>query len=401
LKINKLLMKNILQLIVIVLFLAALGCSSEEKETEKKTVSDVPPSVKGSQGSIKSVRLTEKEAAELKIKTVEVSDDIRDYLIVAPGKVYPAPNHVSLVSAPLDGRITSLNAYEGDRVSKGQVIMTLESLTYGNLVAEYLQALSEELYQKNRLTRIRQLVEKKISSESELDRIKSDYQRATAALKSSYAKLRALGVLKSDIHKLEDSEDINPELNIRAPIDGVIDRRMIELGQSVNAYDELTRVIDKTHVLIKGYVSPQDGQVLKTGDTATVTLRNDRNRILKGTINSINPGLDEANRSVVVNIILPTSKGWPKPGENVRLQIEAASPQQVITVPIAALTYDGNTPVVFVKKGEQLYEQRALEVSDLRDKYAFVQKGLKNGEAIAVTQVFSLKALARYEQFSE
>ncbi len=394
-------MRNILYILLPLFLIAAAGCSSDEKEIQEKEITDVPPSVKASESTMKMVQLSDKEASELKIKTVQVSEDIRDYLVIAPGKIMPAPDHVSLVSAPVDGRITSLNVFEGEKVKQGQIIMTIESLTFGNLVADYLQALSEKQYQENKLERIKQLVEKKISSENELDRVKSDFQRAAAALKSSYAKLRALGVLKSDIARLENSEDINPELKIRAPIEGMIDRRMVELGQSVNAYDKLYRIIDKTHILVKGYVSPEDGQELRVGDTATVMLRDNPGRRLRGAINSINPGLDEENRSVVVNLVLPTQNGWPKPGENVRLQIEAASPQEVIAIPVDAITYDGNTPVVFVKKNAKLYEQRALEGTDIRDKYVFVKQGLKSGEEIAVSQVFSLKALARYEQFSE
>lgn len=389
--------------VALILLFSLPGCNQDQEKTEQKQKAqeEVPPSVSGEDTKARIINLSDKEVEELNIQTTRVAREIQNYMVVAPGVAFPAPDHINIVSAPVDGRITSINVTEGDSVSSGSVLITMESLEFGSLVAEYLQAEAEESYQENRLDRIQQLVEKKISSQSELDRARSDYKRASATTNAAYSKLRAVGVPDYDIQKYASHENINPVLNIRAAISGYIDQRFIDLGQSVNAYDKLARVIDKTHVLVKGYVSPQEGQILKTGDSVTITRRKEGSRKMNGVINTINPGLDETNRSVVVNVIVATDDGWPKPGENLRLEIEASSPAEVIAVPVDALTYDGNTPIVFVKQNESTYEKRPLSVSEIRDKYAIVESGLSKNEAIAITQVFSLKALSRYEKFAE
>lgn len=387
----------------LILIMAISGCNRDQEKTEQKQKAqeEVPPSVSGEDTKAKVIQLSDKEVNELDIQTTRVAREIQNYMVVAPGVAFPAPDHINIVSAPVDGRVASIKATEGDSVSKGSVLFTMESLEFGSLVAEYLQAKAEKSYQQTRLNRIEQLVEKKISSQSELDRARSDYKRASATANAAYSKLRAVGVPDYDIQKYASHENINPVLNIRAAISGYVDQRFVDLGQSVNAYDKLARVIDKTHVLVKGYVSPQEGQILKTGDSVTITRRKEGARMMKGVINTINPGLDENNRSVVVNIIVATDDGWPKTGENLRLEIAASSPAEVIAVPVDALTYDGNTPIVFVKKNESAYEKRPLKASEIRDKYAIVDSGLSKNEEIAITQVFSLKALSRYEKFAE
>jgi cobalt-zinc-cadmium efflux system membrane fusion protein len=119
------------------------------------------------------------------------------------------------------------------------------------------------------------------------------------------------------------------------------------------------------------------------------------------TVTSINPGLDESNRSVIVNILLATNESWPKPGENLRLSIRTSSSTEVITVPIEALTYEGNDPIVFVQLSGSVFEKRKVEVQEFRDKYAVVRKGLEQDERLAVTQIFSLKALSRFDKIAE
>ena len=98
---------------------------------------------------------------------------------------------------------------------------------------------------------------------------------------------------------------------------------------------------------------------------------------------------------------MPTAGGWPKTGENVRLEIVTSSKKEIIAIPVESLTYDGNQAIVFVKKGEGIFEKRSIEVSEIRDKYVFVENGLTSGDEIALTKVFSLKALSRFDIISE
>ena len=54
-----------------------------------------------------------------------------------------------------------INALEGNFVQKGQELFKIESLEFGNMVAEYLQAIAEEKFQTSRVARLKQLVETK------------------------------------------------------------------------------------------------------------------------------------------------------------------------------------------------------------------------------------------------
>ena len=395
---------HINQIVPICLFgLLILGssCGSKtETKAKEQTSADSPPSVSGVKPE-NLVKLSAKEMAELKIQTIEVSSSALNYSIAVPGVVFPAPNHVSIISTPIDGRISRISAQEGQVIRQGQEMFSIESLEFGNMVSEYIQAVSEETFQTSRFQRLEQLVEQTISSKSELDRTQSDFQRAKTSVIAAVSKLKAIGVPEKEINALKTAESIDPTLKIHSPISGIMDQRSVELGQSVNALQMLARVLDISHVLVRGYVSPEDARFISAGDSVKIMRRQNDTFEMRAVVTSVNPGLDENNRSVVVNILLATNQNWPKPGENLHLSIETSSKIEVISVPVEALTYEGNDPIVFVQIDESTFEKRKVDVQEFREKYAVVRSGLDKNERLAATQIFSLKALSRFDKIAE
>ena len=379
-----------------------MACSGGGSQVEPVIeVMETPPSISGEAGEKQIIHLSEKEIMELKIATAIVTSNIQSYSLQAPGVVFPATNYVSIISTPIDGRISSIMVREGESVKKGAELFRIESLDFGNIIAEFLQAIAEEKFQVSRLERLKQLVEQTISSKSELDKATSEYQRAVAESISTLAKLKAIGVSDDEIEALKTAEQIDPSLKIHASISGSFDQRMVELGQSVNALEQLGRIIDLKKVLVKAYLSPEDARFVNPGDDATISLRENDNMSLSAVVSSINPGLDEDNRSVVVNIEVKPKNSWPKPGENVRVEISTSSVGEVFAVPLKAVTYDGNQAVVFVKKSENTFEKRTIEISETINEFAFARSGIFENDELAISQVFSLKALSRYELISE
>lgn len=378
-------------------FLLLFSCQSGKSPEIDESQNELPPSLLPASKAISLVRLSEKEQNELNVETVKVNAGFIDYSVSAPGVVFSAPEHASAISTPINGQVSRINKYEGDRVRKGELLFQIQSFEFGNMVSDYLQAYAEEQFQTNRLNRLKQLVKETISSESELERAEAEYQRAVVSTKAAYSKLKAVGVADHEIKQFVQATEFEPELKIYSPIEGVVEQIFVEQGQSVNALEKLSRVLDTRVVLIRGYHSPDDARLMNAGDSVIISKRENQEILLKGIISSMNPGLDENSRSVVSNILVETVNGWPKPGENVRLDVVISSQKQIIAIPIESLTYDGNQPVVFVQRETGVFEKRSIDVAEIRDKFVFLNSGLTNGEVIAVTKVFSLKALSRFD----
>jgi cobalt-zinc-cadmium efflux system membrane fusion protein len=389
--------------ILIIMSMLAVSCQSPKAPVETASVEiGSPPSISGKKPERILVTLTPVEKEELSIETITMKSEQKSQIMAAPGMVYPSPDKTSLISAPVDGRVVAIEATEGEFVRKSEVLFTIESLEFGTLVSDLLQSEAAMRYQESRLKRLEQLTQKRISPESELEKARSDYDRASAIARAAYAKLKTVGISNKEIEAYAKlTGDIHPVLHLRAPLSGTIQNRFVELGQSVKAYDQMARIMDASYVLVRGFLAPDDARFVRKGDSVRIARRNSDEVISKGVINAINPGLDEDNRSVIVYVELAGVDDRIKPGQNIRMEIKARFPEPVMTVPMSALTFDGDIPVIFVKTDENTFEQRALKTGAYRNGFAVVNSGLSVGEEVAVTQVFSLKALARYKKFAD
>jgi len=382
------------------------GCGNQEKSAEPETQTTAPPSITGSGATqTQVIQLTNAQAEELNINTYKINRSHFSFIITAPSRVHPAPRHISIVAAPVNGRVTNIFAHEGDHVKAGEVLFEFESLEIANLAADYLESNAEANYLKQQVDRLRQLVEKNISPQRALDRAQADLTRANARVRAAISRLQAIGISLQQMQQWENGSGTDkPLLRVRSPINGVINQHLVELGQAVNAYDKILDIIDNSQVMVKGYVSPEDAALLRPGDSLAISTRQVQEasgKSIRATITSINPALDEENKSIMVNAIINTENGWPVIGQNVRSEYSARTQLPVISVPLSAVQYEGDKATVFVKQSPTDYEKRFIDINRITPNAVIVKSGLNVGEEVAVSQVFSLKALGKYEEFAD
>jgi cobalt-zinc-cadmium efflux system membrane fusion protein len=170
-------------LIAIMTAAVTLSCSSPDAPEQNTESVPLPPTLSENTAGSTTVlvKLDDRQAEELQIKTQKVVEEIVSYPIVAPGTAFPAPDNISIASAPISGRVVEIYAHEGESVARGEVLLEIESLEFATLVAEYLRAAAEAEYQGNNYKRLQLLVEKKISPQRALDKAESDLERAQAS----------------------------------------------------------------------------------------------------------------------------------------------------------------------------------------------------------------------------
>lgn len=396
-------MKHIFNLMAIAALLLAASCSRPAVEENTAEQVALPPSLSDAEvsGAVKTIRLTPEQATALNIRTATVEKGQFEYNLTVPGVVFPSPEHISVLSAPIDGLVIAIHAHEGEAVRRGQTLLELESLEIANLVADHLIARADDTFYQKQLDRMKLLVEKNIRPQRDLERAEADAIRAKAAVQASYARLLALGASEKLISQWETGERAHAHLPITAQIDGIITEHLIDMGQAVNAYQKMGTLVNTSRVLIKGYVDPEEGALLKPGDKVRIALREMPDQFIETRIETVVPTLDELNKSLTVNVLTKTTDNWPRPGQTVRLNIIAKYPQDVLRVPVSAVEFEGDDAAVFVKTGEHTFEKRNIRATRLMGENVIVASGLQPGEAVAISQVFSLKALAKYEEFAE
>ena len=378
------------------------GCGSGSESDSNSTANaeiGVPPSI-SQEKTQNVVTIPEDQAQQLNIQLYTVETQNAHFTISAPGQTFAAPGHISAVSSPINGRVAKIYVHEGERIAKGDPLLDLESLEYADLVANYLEAVAEINYQEQQVERLTVLTEEEISARRTLERAQADLIRAQTKRSTALARLSAVGITPKDASKWDlSSSEPKAKLTIRAPISGVINEHLIELGESVNAYGKLLDIIDNSHVMVKGFVSPADAPFVGEGTAVIISQKTEQsrsaNKQISGTVTSINPALDQDNRSLVLNSIVKTQEGWPLVGQRVRLQYRAESQGALYAIPLSAIQFDQQQPAVFIQKSQRQYVKQYVTIERMTGTRALIKKGLKPGDKVAITQVFSLKALDR------
>jgi cobalt-zinc-cadmium efflux system membrane fusion protein len=388
---------------LVLIFSLTFSCNSSSDGEENNVDVGLPPSLSGEtvENTRQIVKLSDEQSKQLNIQTHTIGKQQIHYKIPIPAKAIPAPDRISIISAPISGRVASVYAHEGEYVKKNQLIMELESLEFANLVAEFLEAVANEDYHAVQMDRIENLVERNISPERALEKAETDLALSKALAHAAHARLLAIGVRESQITSWIAGTEYEARLKIYAPISGVISQHLIDLGQSVTGYEEMMTIINPDKVLIRGFAAPEEGAIIKPGDAVEITMKDFPELKIEATVTTVNPTLDEINKSISINVISPTKNNWPIPGQNVRLNISVKTPIPVFTIPLSSIEYEGDLPAVFIQHSATEFEKRFIKINRIAGDKVIVSEGLQIGEKVAVTQVFSLKALGKYEEFAE
>lgn len=383
-------MKKILFIFSIILF---ISCG----QNEPQKVEEVNPSTQLNPNQVDISNYKK----NIKIETAPVLFDFAKYEISFPGNVIPAPDNIYIVSAPVSGRVIKIYKNEGDFVSKGEILLEIESLEFANMISDYIKWKADMNYRKNIVDKLAELSKKKISPENEYELAKAELRTAQANLQSSCSRLMAVGLSQKDIDEFDKKGRAEPILKIRTQIAGRINEHSIDLGKSVNMYDKMLTVINVEKVMIKGFLPIEDASNVGEGSKVKILANNNLRNEIVSNIKSISPALDEQTKSVTVNILVNTIQSQPMPGQMVRLAVDATTPEKVVFIPTYCLMLEGDKNIVFVKVSESLFEKRYVEVNKINDQISVVESGLKEGEQIAVSELFGLKALFKLNEFAD
>ncbi len=394
-------MKRILLPVVITILTTA--CGSPEQNGAVLSGQQAPPSIIRDAGNDRGgqIALSPGQVSTLKIKVFTVDTARVSFPLSIPAVVEAAPDYLSVISAPIEGIINKINAHEGDRVSAGQMIMEMESLEFARILGRFFTSEANLRFSTEQLERVRQLYAKKIKSKKELEEANTQYIQATTARNAYRAQLNALGITEKDLEVWRKQQSLHAHLPIRSAISGIISEHMADLGQAVQRYQRLGKIINDGKVLVRGYAAPEDGVFIRRGGAAIVSRRSDPQTGISTTVHSFVPALDEQNRSIVVNTYISNPPEWLSPGRNVRLTLMARPKQAVISIPARAVIDDGNRKAVFVQISENLYRKVNIKTGRNNGKQIIITQGLTPGDRIAVNQVFTLKALDRFSAYGE
>lgn len=244
-----------------ILTVIALGALAGCDRAEKSTVSALN---------------TEKPArtAFLVEASEPVRRDISEYLSET-GNI-TAENQVEVLSKGT-GHCLQLLVEEGDTVEKDQVLAELEKAEMEAQIRQSRVSLSQ---QKVAYERAEAGVKQGIISRAERDNARFSYEQAQATLEMQEVQLT--------------------HLTIRAPISGVVTKRMLQEGMLVSSGTPVFSIVDPASFILPIHVTERSLPRLRVGQEARVTIDSSGDREFVARVRRINPGVDAQTGSVKV-----------------------------------------------------------------------------------------------------
>jgi HlyD family secretion protein len=325
-------------------------------------------------------------------KPIEVTTDkaIRKtitQLVTATGKIQP---EIEVKIAPeVSGEIVEIPVKEGDVVRKGQLLLRIKPDSYRAQVesqqASYNSARSSSTRNRAELEkaetdykRVQSLYERGLVSESERKTAQTNYDMARAALESSQFEIqRAAGAVTQIREAL--SKTI-----IYAPSDGTISALTSRVGERVVgtsqfAGTEVMRIADLDHMEARVNVNENDVVNVKVGDKVRVSVDAYPDRVIEGFVREIaataltrNAGTQEEVTNFEVKISIPDRSVRLRPGMSATADIETATVQNVVAVPIQSVTVRSTDSDLSPEEREK--ERRTEETADVTNERMEKQK---------------------------
>jgi HlyD family secretion protein len=262
------------------------------------------------------------------------------------------------------GRVAAIYVEAGDHVKRGQVLAHLNVSVLepqvANLEASLEQAKAEEELAIAEYHRAQAVGASGALSVEETQRRKSS--SVTAASKVKFVQAQ-----------LAEAKARLARADIRAPDDGIILTRSVEVGQTASAAEPMFRLSKGGEVEMRGQVAEQDLPLLKVGQEVTVKLTG-TSITYPGKIRLLGAIIDPATRLGMARISLAPDPNL-RPGAFARADVTVSNAERAV-LPQTAILSDDRGSYVLVVNAENKVERRAVRVSGM------IQSGVTIGEGV-------------------
>lgn len=209
-----------------------------------------------------------------------------------------APARVVELSAETDGRVEFIGAKRGSNVERGGIIVRLD-----------------ERDRKARLAQAKATVKQREVEYEARFKLKSESYVSEAQLQESVAQLEAA---RAELRRAELDLDY---MVVRAPFDGALQSRVVEVGDFVKTGDPIATFVDNRRIVVAANVSEFDAGYVSVGAAAEARLAT--GETVRGRIRYVSPVADEATRTFGVELEVDNRDGALRAGGTAELFIPA------------------------------------------------------------------------------
>jgi len=364
----------------------AAGSHSPEDHADEGEHEDLP----------RRVRLDPEVVKAAQIETTPVVREVLVSTLDLPGEITSDPDKTAKVSALLPGRIESVHFKEGETVQKGALLILLQVPELGKAKAAYTATLAKASAARANADRLRALADKRLAANQEVLTATAEAEALEAEAAAAGEQLGALGTG----HK----GSAGSMLALRAPKSGLIVSRDAVVGQPVAAEQMLATIADLSEVWFLGSVFEKNLAQVRLGELAEIQLNAYPEARFSGAVEYLSRQIDPVARTVTARIRLTNRDDLLRLGLFGVARVATSEPSKraaALVVPRSAVTEIGQKPVVFVRQSDGDFDLHEVVLGGSGLGKVEVQSGLREGEQVVKSGVFTLKSAVLKSTFGE
>jgi len=294
------------------------------------------------------------------ITATQVSQELWKPSLSAVGSINPVLGVI--LSNEVAGIVSKLHFSSGQSVNKGDLLLELNTATDKAVLKGLIASEKLALIKFQRQVA---LLEKKATSRSSHDEARAELDVAKAAVIAQRSTLE--------------------KKRLRAPFSGDIGIRQVSLGQYIDKGHQIAPLVSLESTLVDFTLPERNFADLRVNQEVRIRVQAYPDKVFKGKIQAMNPGLHEETRTIAVRAIIDNSDKKLRAGMFANIEVITSEPQPVLSLLETAVsynTYGENVFIVMTRDGKNTVEQRSIKTGLHRDGRVEILQGLSLGDTV-------------------
>jgi RND family efflux transporter MFP subunit len=292
----------------------------------------------------REVKLSAAQAQSLGIRVAHPISTRTDQTLAFPAQIVVPTQQLWVVSAPVAGMVTSLSVARGDRVQRGQSLITLESPSFVSLQREYLHAVQQDVLLTQQLRRNTELLKGNAVPQRVVESSQTEARQASIAVAERRQMLRLSGMSEAAISRLTDEAAITATLSVAAPEAGTVVDIALSPGQRIEQSAPLLKLARLSPLWIEIAVPASGVRAIRPGARVDVEGYETPGRVVL-----VSETADAPTQTVLVRAEVPNTEEL-RPGQTAAARMSfLLSPEEAAwEIPYSALIRRGEAASIFV-----------------------------------------------------
>lgn len=365
--------------VIYIALIATLLFACKQEVIEENTIDD----------GLVTVTLAQFQSSKMEIST-PIEQDF-EVTIKSSGKIDVPPQYRAKVTTFLGGYVKATKLLVGDKVARGQALITLENTDYLDIQKDYVAVAEQINYLKSEFERQKTLYTEKITSQKNYLKAESDYRQAKGMYQGLREKLLLLNINPTNVERGK----FTSQITILAPISGDVTVMNANVGMFMSPADVILEIVDTNYLHLNLSIFEKDILHVKQDQNITFQVPEASKENFSSKVQLVGKSIETKDRTIAVFGTLSSDiKGKLLSGMFVEATIITNS-KKGFGVPLDAIITEANKHYVLVLERmnkEYKFKKTAVTLGEKSEKFVeiIIDKNVNSTTKLLTKGVFEL-----------